>query len=128
MQIKCEFYDYGYKNWYQLEIDLDLNVFPCCHYYTEYMENGKLNDAISHIDINLKTNSLKNILKEYTKTLNEETWKNTVSIKEFDRQHRNYDKHKAIVKELGWEEYLQKYLQKKGESCPPLCMKICQTK
>ena len=118
MQIKCEFFDYDYKNWYQLEIDLDLNVFPCCHYYTEYMENGKLDDAISHIDINLKTNSLKNILKEYTKTLNEETWKNTVSIKEFDRLNEM---------DNGGND-LQKYLQKKGETCPPLCMKICQTK
>ena len=91
MQIKCDFYNYKHAKWKQYEIDLDLNIYPCCHYYTEYMENGKINKRISHIDNNLKTNSLNNILKEYNKTLNEETWKDE-------------------------------------KTCPPLCMKICQTK
>jgi hypothetical protein len=102
MQIRCGFYDYRHKGWNQYEIDLNLNVFPCCHYYTEYMETGKLKnertdialknmDAISHIDINLKTNSLNNIIKEYNKTLNEEIWKDE-------------------------------------KTCPPLCMKTCQKK
>ena len=91
MQIKCDFYSYESSQWHQYEIDLDLNVYPCCHYYTEHMENGKINERISHIDNNLKTNSLENIFKEYSKVLNEEIWKN-------------------------------------GKTCPPLCMKICQTK
>ena len=76
MQIKCDFYNYRSQQWHQYEIDLNLNVFPCCHYYTEHLTNGKPDDAISHIDINLKTNSLYNILKEYNKTLNEKIWKN----------------------------------------------------
>ena len=61
MQIKCDFYSYESSQWHQYEIDLDLNVYPCCHYYTEHMENGKINERISHIDNNLKTNSLNNI-------------------------------------------------------------------
>ena len=91
MQIKCDFYSYKFANWHQYEIDLDLNVYPCCHYYTDYMKHGKLDDYISHIDNNIKTNSLDNIFEEYSKVLNEEIWKN-------------------------------------GETCPPLCMKICQIK
>ena len=76
MQIKCDFYNYRSQQWHQYEIDLDLNVFPCCHYYTEYMQNGKSDDCISHIDNNLKTNSLNNIFEEYDKVLNEKIWKN----------------------------------------------------
>ena len=30
MQIKCDFYNYEYSNWHQYEIDMDLNVYPCC--------------------------------------------------------------------------------------------------
>jgi len=90
MQIKCDFYNYEYSNWHQYEIDLDLNVYPCCHYYTEFMKNGKLDDHINHIDNNLKSNSLKNIFKEYNKVLNEKIWNNE-------------------------------------KTCPPLCMRICQT-
>jgi len=76
MQIKCDFYSYRYKNWNQYEIDLNLNVFPCCHYYNEYMKTGKINERISHIDNNLKTNSLNHIFEEYGKVLNEKIWKN----------------------------------------------------
>ena len=76
MQIKCDFYNYRDKQWHQYEIDLDLNVYPCCHYYTEYMKNGKLDDSLSHIDNNLKTNSLNNIFEEYGIVLNEKNWKN----------------------------------------------------
>ena len=53
------------------------------------MKTGKINERISHIDNNLKTNSLNHIFEEYGKVLNEKIWKN-------------------------------------GETCPPLCMKICQ--
>jgi radical SAM protein with 4Fe4S-binding SPASM domain len=76
MQIKCDFYNYRAHQWHQYEIDLDLNVYPCCHYYTDYMEFGKINERISHIDNNLKTNSLNHIFSEYDKVLNEKIWKN----------------------------------------------------
>ena len=39
MQIKCDFYNYEHSTWNQYEIDLDLNVYPCCHYYTDFMEH-----------------------------------------------------------------------------------------
>ena len=35
------------------------------------MKNRKLDDHINHIDNNLKSNSLKNIFKEYNTVLNE---------------------------------------------------------
>lgn len=96
MQIKCDFYDYKFKNWNQYEIDLELNVFPCCHYYTEFLnpnpkyEDGFLLNPIKNVNNNLKTNSLELILEEYNKVLNENIWE--------------------------------------SDSCPPLCMKICQKK
>ncbi len=82
MQIKCDFYSYESSKWQQYEIDLDLNVFPCCHYYIEYSNPnpehpvGELYGPIKNINKNLKTNSLENIFKEYSKVLNEEIWKN----------------------------------------------------
>ena len=76
MQIKCDFYNYEHSTWNQYEIDLDLNVYPCCHYYTDFMEHGGvLNESLRHIDNSLKTNELENIFKEYDKILNEEKWK-----------------------------------------------------
>ena len=75
MQIKCDFYNYEYSNWHQYEIDMDLNVYPCCHYYTEFMKNRKLDDHINHIDNNLKRidisiiapNNVQTIVKDYSK-------------------------------------------------------------
>ena len=76
IKIKCDFYNYESGSWSQYEIDLDLNVFPCCHYYMDHTLTKKPNKHISHIDNSLKTNSLNNIFKEYDKVLNEKLWKN----------------------------------------------------
>ena len=76
MQIKCDFYSYEFSNWEQYEVDLNLNIYPCCHYYTDFIEHGELNESLRHIDNNLKTNKIENIFKEYDKVLNEKTWKN----------------------------------------------------
>ena len=76
MQIKFDFYIYEFSNWDQYEVDLNLNIYPCWHYYTDFIEHCELNEALRHIDNNLKTNKIENIFKEYDKVLNEKTWKN----------------------------------------------------
>lgn len=31
--IQCKFYNYNIKEWNEVNIDLDLNVYPCCIFY-----------------------------------------------------------------------------------------------
>jgi len=77
--IKCDFYDYDYKQWRQYEIDLKMNIFPCCFFYLHKYENENLkknieDTTIDNINNSLKTNKLENILKEFKKVLNEDVW------------------------------------------------------
>tara|TARA_B100000953_G_scaffold208561_1_gene172108 strand:- start:430 stop:711 length:282 start_codon:yes stop_codon:yes gene_type:complete len=77
--IKCDFYDYDYKQWRQYEIDLEMNIFPCCFFYLYKYENENpkknIEDTtIDNINNSLKTNKLENILKEFKKVLNEDVW------------------------------------------------------
>ena len=75
MQVNCDFYNYKFKTWEQYEIDVDMNLYPCCHIYTQKLRYGKIDDNFNHIDISLKTNTFENITKEYNKILNEDNWK-----------------------------------------------------
>ena len=75
MQVECDFYNYKFKTWEQYEIDVNMNLYPCCHIYTQQLEFGKIDDIFNHIDISLKTNTFENITKEYNKILNEDNWK-----------------------------------------------------
>ena len=75
MQIECGFYNTKFKIWDQYEIDLDMNIWPCCHIYLQHLEFGKVDECISHIDNNLRTNTIENIRNEFSKVLNEENWK-----------------------------------------------------
>jgi hypothetical protein len=87
--IKCDFYDYDYKQWRQYEIDLEMNIFPCCFFYLDKLRRPiiqkKGNDipgtepyiedtTLDNINNSLKTNKLENILKEFKKVLNEDVW------------------------------------------------------
>ena len=72
--IHCDFYDYNLKKWNQYEIDIESNFYPCCFFYLDKEREGKLNDAINHIDISLKSNTMDNIIVEYDKIFNEKTW------------------------------------------------------
>jgi hypothetical protein len=73
--IKCKFYDYKFKKFNQIEIDLDMNVFPCCHYYMDYAENNfKKNHYLSDIDISLKNKSMEEILNKFSNKFNDEIW------------------------------------------------------
>ena len=74
-EIKCDFYDYETKAWNQYELDLNLNVYPCCFFYLKYMRDNKSAESIKHIDNSLKTNNLENILLEFNKIFNEDVWK-----------------------------------------------------
>lgn len=74
-QIKCGFYDYNTKAWNQYELDLDLNIYPCCFFHMDKIGIDASNDnTLDHIDISLKTNKLENVLKEFNSVLNEEIW------------------------------------------------------
>ena len=53
-RIKCDQYDYENDRWGQYEIDMELNLWPCCHFYTDKLSNGKVNESIEHIEINLR--------------------------------------------------------------------------
>ena len=53
--IKCDFYDYDYKQWRQYEKNIE-------------------DTTIDNINNSLKTNKLENILKEFKKVLNEDVW------------------------------------------------------
>ena len=53
MQVKCDFYNYKFKTWEQYEIDVDMNLYPCCHIYTQKLRYGKIDDNFNHIDISL---------------------------------------------------------------------------
>ena len=75
MQVKCDFYNYKFKTWEQYEIDVDMNLYPCCHIYTQKLRYGKIDDNFNHIDISLKTNTFENITTEYNKILTEDNWK-----------------------------------------------------
>tara|TARA_B100000809_G_scaffold257211_1_gene298390 strand:+ start:2051 stop:2329 length:279 start_codon:yes stop_codon:yes gene_type:complete len=76
--IKCDFYDYDLKQWQQYELDLEMNIYPCCFFYLDKrleLNTEKLDDTtIDHIDNSLKTNKLETILKEFKKVLNENVW------------------------------------------------------
>ena len=85
--IKCGFYDYDYKQWRQYEIDLEMNIFPCCFFYLDKLRRPILREkskrtmnafqsdtTIDHINNSLKTNKLENILKEFKQVLNEDVW------------------------------------------------------
>lgn len=79
-KINCGFYDYKHKSWNQYELDLNLNIYPCCFFYLNEMEpeghGKKINDnTIKHIDNSAKTNKIENILQEFNKVLNEKIWK-----------------------------------------------------
>jgi hypothetical protein len=74
MSVKCDFFNHLENTWLQYEIDLELNVFPCCYYYTDYVKDGHKDPLFEDIDINLKSNSFENIKKEYDKKLNLEIW------------------------------------------------------
>lgn len=75
-RIKCDFYDYESKSWNQYEIDLNMNIYPCCFYYlNEVTPKDKIKDkTIDHIDNSLKTNKLQNIINEFNKSFNEKVW------------------------------------------------------
>lgn len=72
--INCNFYNYKNKKWEQYEIDIKMNLYPCCHYYTDYLLNKKNNATISHIDNNLITNKIENIEKDFKEIFNEKNW------------------------------------------------------
>lgn len=72
--INCSFYNYVVDNFQEFEFDLNENVYPCCHYYLDFLKNNNIHPDISHIDISLKTNSLKNIYDEFHKIINPTTW------------------------------------------------------
>ena len=71
------------------EIDLEMNIFPCCFFYLDKLRRPiiqkKGNDipgtepyiedtTLDNINNSLKTNKLENILKEFKKVLNEDVW------------------------------------------------------
>jgi len=76
--IKCDFYDYDLKQWRQYELDLEMNIYPCCFFYLdkrlELNHKTASDTALDHIDNSLKTNKLETILKEFKKVLNENVW------------------------------------------------------
>ena len=57
-RIKCDQYDYENDRWCQYEIDMELNLWPCCHFYTDKLSKGKVNESIEHIEINLRKNNI----------------------------------------------------------------------
>ena len=74
-RIKCDQYDYENDRWGQYEIDMELNLWPCCHFYTDKLSKGKVNESIEHIEINLRKNNMENIIGEYEQVMNSSIWK-----------------------------------------------------
>lgn len=71
--IICDFYDYDDKRFNQIEFDVELNAYPCCHFYDMTSKCGNT-EFLFDIDNSLLTNSLDNIEKKFEEYLNPEIW------------------------------------------------------
>lgn len=76
MSIKCNFYNYELKKFKQFEFDCDLNMYPCCHYYTTTYSNNQENflDEFKKIDNSVINNSIAEIEEKFNEMFNEEVW------------------------------------------------------
>ena len=50
MQVECSFFDYNLNKFNQYEFDIDLNVYPCCYFYINKLDQkiSKQVDQILH--------------------------------------------------------------------------------
>lgn len=71
--IICDFYDYENKKFNQIEFDVELNAYPCCHFYNMNSVIGNEN-FLNDMDNSLITNSLENIEKKFEEYLNPKIW------------------------------------------------------